>query len=153
MANFHLNRMARDLAVELSLDAAIELDEVIRGKLESTTALFHLAETLTRDVKGNPAGESSQTANLYRRAYAHVRSGQQQRPASDISDIVSKLVSVGKGTPLDADPEELQDLRDFCLGLNKELVSESYQRVPESPFTRTSKKDARLADLYRVQYA
>jgi hypothetical protein len=40
MANRHLNRAARDLAVEESLDAAIEIDEVINNKREDAPALW-----------------------------------------------------------------------------------------------------------------
>jgi len=142
--------MARDRAVEQSLDAALELDELLRGGSSDSQALAGLVEILMGKSSETHAAESSQTANLYRRASAHVRNVQQNTAA--VSELVAKLLRFGKGEAKDTNPENLRDLRDFCLGINRELVAEAFRRVPESPFTRTTKKDAGVADLYRVQH-
>src|SRR5229473_1322973 len=69
-----VNRVARDLAVEQSLDAAIEIDEAIRGLRQASPAFERLIFTLV----GSPANEfnvvkkellsDSRLASLYYRA-------------------------------------------------------------------------------------
>lgn len=74
MANHHINRVARDLAVEQSLDAALELSEIICKKRQDAPALSVLARSLigTQPEGGAPSHRellsNSQLASLSFRA-------------------------------------------------------------------------------------
>src|SRR3954469_24747512 len=91
MASYHLNRVARDLAVEQSIDAAIELDEFIRKDRSDAPALARLAATLMGCKRGELNTEKrdlfrdSQTTSLYHRAVAHSASGQGK--AGDLNEV------------------------------------------------------------------
>lgn len=150
MTKHHLNRIARDLAVEQSLDAAIEIVEVLKGKRSDSPALAELVSMLSGQVQNRSVTHdllsNSQTASLYHRAFAF--SGKKYETAADLSDAVSILITVESDNLSKYNSEELSFLRDFCLGLNKELVSEAYHRVPEPPLARKKHKDLAMANEY-----
>jgi hypothetical protein len=144
MTNHHINRATRDLAVEQSLDAAIEIDEIIRGERTDSPHLTQLVTNLIgtgRDV-GSAKKEllkNSQFSSLYHRAA--MLAGQD----SDTNDVLSLLFLIDSAGLSQFSPDKLTIVRDFCLGLNRELVSESYNRVPEPPMARSRHPKLALA--------
>jgi hypothetical protein len=135
MTTHHLNRVARDLAVEQSLDAAIELDEVIQGKRSDAPALTELVSTLMGSIGGEQAAvknvllSDSQLMSLYHGA---TRLSGRNYTLNDVVDLLWTINSVGLRH---LKPEQLSFVRDFCLGLNKELVAEAFRRSPEPPLS------------------
>jgi len=148
MTNHHISRATRDLAVEQSLDAAIEIDEIIRGERSDSPHLTQLVTSLIgtgRDV-GSARKEllaNPQFSSLYHRA--SMLAGQEDR-SPDENDILSLLFLIDKAGLSQFPPDKLAIVRDFCLGLNRELVSESYSRVPEPAMARS--RHPRLALAY-----
>jgi hypothetical protein len=148
MTSHHINRATRDLAVEQSLDAAIEIDEIIRGERTDSPHLTKLVANLIgsgRDV-GSAKKEllrNSQFSSLYHRAA--MLAGQEDRPP-DENDILSLLFLIDSVGLSQFSSKKLAIVRDFCLGLNRELVSESYSMVPEPPMARS--RHPRLALAY-----
>jgi hypothetical protein len=139
MTDHHINRATRDLAVEQSLDAAIEIDEIIRGARSDSPHLTQLVANLIgtgRDVgcAKKELLKNSQFSSLYHRAA--MLAGQEDRPTEE-NDILSLLFLVDSVGLSQFSPDKLAIVRDFCLGLNRELVSESYNRVPEPPMARS----------------
>jgi hypothetical protein len=141
MATHHLNRVARDLAVEQSLDAAIELDEVIQGKRTDAPALTELVSTLMGSLGSEQAAvknvllSDSQLTSLYHGAAR--LSGRNYKSTVELNDVVDLLWTINSVGLCDLKPEQLSFVRDFCLGLNKELVAEAFSRVPEAPLSRS----------------
>jgi hypothetical protein len=142
MANHHLNRVARDLAVEQSLDAAIELNEVLHHKRKDAPALLKLATSLIgtqpdaalskRELLNN-----SQLTSLSFRA--ELSTGKQPSSTQDLSPILDLLVQVAQAGLTNFSQDDLECIRDFCLGLNRELVSEVANRIPEPVVVRASR--------------
>ncbi len=130
-----VNRVARDLAVEQSLDAAIEIDEAIRGLRQASPAFERLIFTLV----GSPANEfnvvkkellsDSRLASLYYRAAKS--SGKEAASAEDIDHVIELLLSAGTAGLSQISKDDLSFVRDFCVSLNEELVSEAFGRTPE----------------------
>jgi hypothetical protein len=93
-----LNRFARDLAIEQSLDAAIEVNDVIKGKRPDSPALSGLVHTLlgADDQGGSPSKRDllsdSQFASISQRAAA--LSGRHYTSANELSDILDLLLQV-----------------------------------------------------------
>lgn len=135
MTNHHLDRVARDLAVEQSLDAAIELSEVIENKRDDAPALFRLASSLigTKAGGGLPSERdllaNSQLASLSFRASAI--NGKDPASLKAIDPILELLLEIAQAGPTKFSPENLGVIRDFCLGLNRALVLEVSDRIPE----------------------
>lgn len=140
MPNHHMNRATRDLAVEQSLDAAIEIDEVIRGTRKESPHLKQLVTSLigsNRDA-GSAKKElmkNSQFSSLYHRAA--MATNQDGRANQD--DVLSLLLAIDGVELSQFSPDQLAVVRQFCLGLNRELVSESFSRMPEPPLARSQK--------------
>jgi hypothetical protein len=142
MTTHHVTRVARDLAVEQSLDAAIEIDEVIRGVRYDSPAFTNLIVTLI----GAPGRElntvkkelfnDSRLTSLYHRAAAS--SG--KTSVEDLDRVFEVLFSAGSTNLSKISKDELFLVRDFCLGLNQELVSEAFSRAPEPPLARTRQR-------------
>jgi hypothetical protein len=136
MAPHHMNRTARDLAVEQSLDAAIEIDEVIRGDRDDAPHLRELVTSLIGTNRDENTAKrdlmkNSQFTRLYHRA---TTSADQNNVSQD--DILSLLLKIDRLGVKQFNEDQLSIVRRFCLGLNRELVSESYIRVPEPPLAR-----------------
>jgi hypothetical protein len=133
--------MARDLAVEQSLDAALEIDEVIRGVRTQAPAFERLISSLI----GSPAHElnavkkelltDSRLTSLYYRAAKSP--GKSTGSAEDLDLILELLVSIGSTDLSKISKDDLFRVRDFCIGLNQELVSEAFSRTPVPPLART----------------
>jgi hypothetical protein len=150
MAIHHMNRAARDLAVEQSLDAAIEVDEVIRGARSDAPMLNRLVTNLIGTASENGPGKKdllrdSQFNSLYHRAA--ISSGRDDAALGE-NDILSLLFTVDSLGVSKFSPDQLAIVRDFCLGLNQELVSESYNRTPEPPLARSRHQKLALANGY-----
>ena len=139
----HLNRVTRDQAVEQSLDAAIELDEFMRGDRKDAPAL----DTLRQIITGSAADKNSQTVSLYHRAF--VSAGQHATAESDWKKVAELLnaASIDKYTT-----EQLILLRDFCLGLNEVLIAEAFNRIPRPPLYRSQSNKLARADGHQIQY-
>jgi hypothetical protein len=145
-----VNRVARDLAVEESLDAAIEIDEVIREVRQDSPAFSKLIAILI----GSPPRElstikkdllsDSRLTSLYYRAAAS--SGKAGASAEDLDRVLKLLLSAGSTGLAKISRDDLAYVRDFCLGLNQELVAEAFGRSPKSPFARM--RSHRLTLLY-----
>jgi hypothetical protein len=139
MTAHRMNRVARDHAVEQSLDAAIEVDEIIRGARLDAPALKQLIFSLI----GSPGKElntikkdlfnDSRLINLYYRAAAS--SG--HASAEELDRVLDILFSAGVTDLAQMPKRDLAFIREFCLGLNQELVSEAFSRTPEPPLARS----------------
>jgi hypothetical protein len=143
MTNHHLNRVSRDLAVEQSLDAAIEINEVINHKRQDAPALLKLASLLVGTQSEGTAPSkrellnNSQFASLSYRAAVSAGKG----PASpQVLDLILDLLmrAIGPGLA-EFSQDDLTCIRDFFLGLNRELTSEVASRTPEPVLARSSK--------------
>jgi hypothetical protein len=148
MAIHHMNRAARDLAVEQSLDAAIEIDEVIRGERDDAPHLRDLVESLigTNRDEGTAKRDlmkNSQFTRLYHRATVSADQGHVSQ-----DDILNLLLAIHQLGVKQFKEEQLSIVRKFCLGLNRELVSESYSRVPEPPLSRSRNQKHTLQHGY-----
>jgi len=147
MPNHHMNRATRDLAVEQSLDAAIEIDEVIRGRRKDSPNLKQLVTSLIgsdRDA-GSAKKElmkNSQFSSLYHRAAMSV---DQDNRAANQEDVLSLLLAIDRVGLSQLSADQLAIVRKFCLGLNRELVSESFSRIPEPPLARSRSQKLSLA--------
>jgi hypothetical protein len=146
----HIDRQGRDLAVEQSLDAAIELDEVIQGKSKKAPALTDLVLTLIGASREGAAPlrhdllSDSQLASLY---YRVARSTGQSYPSmDDLRNLVELLLTTRSGELASFKQEQLSFIRDFCLGLNKTLVAEAFSLTPEPPLSRSHHQKLSLAN-------
>ena len=140
MATHHLDRSARDRAVEQSLIAAIQINDVIRDLRSDAPGLVELMAMLLgrqdrehlqsrRDLLAN-----SQLASLSFRAAASSGQTHDAQPAVErILDLVLQISRIGLNK---FSKEELSILRDFCLGLNSVLVEEISTRGSEPPLAR-----------------
>jgi hypothetical protein len=136
MRSFHINRLAREHSVETSLDAALEIEQVIQGKLQDTPSLKKLVDMMLgtsdegsvtrKDLLGNP-----QVANLYRRASGSSEDAQAVQ-IDRILTLFGNIYSVGVAK---FEKSDLEFIRDFCLGVNRQLINESYSKLP-SPTVR-----------------
>jgi hypothetical protein len=149
MANHNFSRVARDLAVEQSLDAAIEVDEVMHGKREDSPALSELVSLLI----GSPAGvvptkrellSDARYTSLYHRAAG--TSDGEFGSVKDLDGILDLLFQVNSAGLNNFSKKNLKFVQEFCLGLNRELVSEAFSRVPEPAFARS--RQQKLATSY-----
>ena len=149
MANHHLDRLARDRAVEQSLVAAMEVNDVLRDRRSDAPGLVELISTLIghqdpenvqlkRDLLSD-----SQFASLSSRAAKF--SGHPYRSSSDLDRILSLLLAVSKVCLSKFTKDELGFIRDFCLGLNAVFVEELSSRNTEPPLARPPRPI--LADL------
>ena len=143
MVNHHLNRVARDLAVEQSLDAAIEINEVINHKRQDAPALLKLASLLigthsegTTPTKRELLNDSQFVSLSFRAA---VSTGKAPASPQDLDLILDLLVRVIGAGLANFSPDDLTRIRDFCLGLNCELASEVASRIAEPVIARSSK--------------
>jgi hypothetical protein len=130
----------RDLAVEQSLDAAIEIDEVLRKKRRDAPAFSKLVasmvgsptrrlKTVKKDLLSN-----SRLASLYYRAAA---SSKKASPSvGNLDAILKLLVSANAAGLSKLSKSDLSLVRDFCLALNEELVAEAFGRSPQPSFAR-----------------
>ncbi|SFM29571.1 hypothetical protein SAMN03159423_0471 [Bradyrhizobium sp. NFR13] len=151
MALHHMNRSARDLAVEQSLDAAIEIDEVIRGEREDAPHLRALVLSLlgTNRDEGNAKRDLMQNSQ-FTRLYHRATSATDGEVGQD--DLLNLLLAVDDIGVRQFENEQLAIVRRFCLGLNRELVSESYNRLPEPPLARLRNQKLSFQNGYSVQY-
>jgi hypothetical protein len=90
-----VNRVARDIAVEQSLDAAIEIDGVLRRERQDSPAFTKLIESLagaqTRELKSvkKELLSDSRLASLYYRAAA---SGKAGASVKDLDRVLKLLI-------------------------------------------------------------
>jgi hypothetical protein len=59
-----------------------------------------------------------------------------QDSAENLDRVLELLVSVGSTDFSCISKDDLLRVRDFCIGLNQELVSEAFTRTPEPPLSR-----------------
>jgi hypothetical protein len=141
MLSHSLNRFARDLAIEQSLDAAIEISDVITGKRSDSPALSGLIHTLMgADAQGvSPSKRDllsdSQFTSISQRAAA--LSGRHYTSTNELSDILDLLLKVNSVGLTNFSADDLNFIRDFCLGLNQSFVSEAFSKTPEPPLARS----------------
>ncbi|MBY5533635.1 hypothetical protein HFO58_10720 [Rhizobium leguminosarum] len=135
MTSRNFGRVSRDRAVELSLDAAMEIEDVITGASSDAPKLRDLIETLSGSEGGNLSKKSLlsdvRAASLYGRAAAVT--GRQYQSVSDLDQILDLFLKIYKLGLKPMQPEDLEFARDFCLGLNRQLIDEAYGRTPEPP--------------------
>jgi hypothetical protein len=135
-----VNRVARDLAVEQSLDAALEIDEVIRHKRQDSPAFTKLIASLvgspTRElnsVKKDLLSDSRLTSLYFRAASSP---GKLNASVEDLDRVLGLLLSADTTNLTKLSKDDLSSVRDFCLALNQELVAEAFGRSPQPPFAR-----------------
>jgi hypothetical protein len=136
MQSFHINRFARENCIEMSLDAAIELEQVLQKKKDDAPSLKTFTELMLGSKKTNQISKKDllsnpQIANLYRRA-SGIADGKENEGVDKILTLFGKICEVGIKNFSAAD---LEFIRDFCLGVNRQLINESYGRIP-MPSTR-----------------
>src|SRR5437016_4147633 len=118
MAAHYVNRIARDLAIEQSLDAAIELDEVIRGARKDSPALTNLVSNLMGPRSGEASGikhdllSDSQFASLYHRAA--LSSGKDSASVADLDEVVDLLFTADSLGVARLTPQQVSYVREFC---------------------------------------
>ena len=144
------NRIARDLAVEQSLDAAIEIDEVIRGVRAQAPTFEDLISSLLGSsahefnaVKRELLADSRLTSLCYRAAKS---SDKANDSAETLDHILELLVSIGSADFSKISRDDLFRVRDFCIGLNQELVSEAFVRTPEPSLSRSRQQKLVVAN-------
>jgi hypothetical protein len=138
MREHHLSRISRDIAVEQSLDAALELTEYLQGIRQQSPALEKLTQILigTQPVAATVRNEllsNAQMANLSSRAISPSADSSDKDRLLDIVELLAKVHSLGLNNFSNS---QIEILREFCLGINRELVSEAYERVPSAAFSR-----------------
>lgn len=149
MANHHLDRLARDRAIEQSLMAAMEVNEVLRKKRRDAPALVELISTLIghQDPKNlqlkHDLLSDAQFASLSSRAAR--LSGHPYSSSSELDRILSLLLEVNTLGLSNFREDDLSFIRDFCLGLNTVFVEELASRNAEPPLARARRPI--LADL------
>jgi hypothetical protein len=127
----------------LSLDAAIELDQIRRGDSdiphlgEASTATGRLIDNLGFRSKSLGTVEAFQrladprTVDIYNRAVFHltkIHTNTMEELASAVQKYIVTFVQ-NAGPRNSAD---LAQMRDFCLALHRELLAETYSRFGES---------------------
>jgi hypothetical protein len=151
MSTHHLSRVARDLAVEQALDAAIEIDEVMAGYRSDAPALAELVSNLLGSRGEAPHADKndllsdSQFTSLYQRAARAPDHKNKSALESNVLELLLNLNSVGLSR---LKRDQLAAVRDFCLGLNRELVAEAFSRTPEPPLSRSRHQKFARADGY-----
>lgn len=132
MTHFYLSRAAREAAIKQSLGAILDLDEIICGARKQSNALSELAETLAssdyRSPQIEPVPGGPQFANLYQRA-ALFRNDGRSHGVELAADALEILSAFRDDRAAVVELEKLKILREFCLGLNHELISESSGRA------------------------
>jgi hypothetical protein len=133
-------RIARDLAVEQSLDAAIEIDEMIRGDRADAPAFEVLLASLigSTGLEFNAAkkellADSRLTSLCYRAA----KLSSKLNVAESFDRMFELLIAIRSANFSQISKDDLSRVRDFCIGLNQELVSEAFARIPDPPLSRS----------------
>ncbi|WP_370677335.1 hypothetical protein [Pleomorphomonas sp. PLEO] len=135
------SRMSRDLAVEQSLDAAMEIQEVISGEKVESPALRSLVEALIGSNGGGVYSKNdllgkARIASLYGKAYAYgeayASSGVVVNQAEQLEPIIDLLLQVDSGNLSNIPKEGLAQIKNFCLGLNRTLAAEAFGRIPDA---------------------
>ena len=114
----------------LALEAAVELDDIIRGKASSSDAVIELAKSLqetTSEIGGSSLTSLADplSADLLNRALEQSSSPRMSTVESLIrraNDVASSLQKARSGSGA----EELENLRNFCLALSQ--VTSAYQQ-------------------------
>lgn len=144
------SRMARDMAVEQSLDAAIEIDEVVRGLRGASPALESLILNLIGSGGHDLGAVKRELLNNSRLTSLYFNAAKFAQPVDstdELDELLSLLLRSIAETNLSAFPKQgLLRIRDFCIGLNKELVSEAFGRNPMPPFATVQKNSLSLAN-------
>lgn len=141
-----LSRLARDQSIEQSLDAAMEIEEVIAGRAKDAPSLKKLVQTLL----GAPDNDGAQSRrHQFRNAQlvslsqrAATASGRSFKSIEELHDMLSLLLRVSQIGLSAFEPEQLTFIRDFCLGLNRDFVAETYGRISRPAHDRTRQKGA-----------
>jgi hypothetical protein len=139
MAGHNFSRVSRDRAVEQSLDAAMEVQEVMAGERTDSPALSELVTSLLGSHSGmTPTKKDllcdARFTSLYHRAASS--GGLDYNTAVDLDGILELLFKVNSAGLNNFSKPNLEFIRDFCLGLNRELVAEAFGRTPEPPLAR-----------------
>ncbi|MGH7008506.1 MAG: hypothetical protein ACRED7_08890 [Stellaceae bacterium] len=120
----------------LSLDAAIELDQLRSGRKFRKEAIDALIERIGLRADGAGSEHILQslidpaTVNIYSRAVTQLTNV----PASTINELareVSKYVEKFNRDINSIGSDEIVTMRDFCLALHHELLAEIYDRHSE----------------------
>lgn len=139
MASRHLDKLARDRAVEQSLIAALEVNEVLNNTRQDSPGLENLVAMLLGrgDHENLPSKRElladSQFASLSARA-AKV-TGQIYASADELERILELLLRASKAGLRNFSKDDLGFIRDFCLGLNSVFIEEISSRS-EPPMGR-----------------
>ncbi len=139
----HINRVARDVAIEQSLDAALEINQVLAGDAGTSPALSKLIVTLMGADQSSPSLQKDllrdpQLASISQRAAAF--SGRNYQSAQELANIVNLLLRVSSVGLENFDKQDLELLRDFCVGLNQSFLTEAASRTTEPPFAQNKIK-------------
>ncbi|NTF43893.1 hypothetical protein [Rhizobium rhizogenes] len=148
MAIHSFSRVSRDLAVEQSLDAAMEVQEVIEGARTDSPALQSLVGSLIGSNSGHVPSKKdllsdARFTSLYHRAAS--MEGREYASASELDEILELLFAVNSAGLHNFSSSNLLFVRDFCLGLNRELVGEAFGRTPEPAMARGRKQKLAFA--------
>jgi hypothetical protein len=141
----HEWEMECDLA-SIASQAAIELDNLMLGRMTDLFAAERLADILANsinvDMAGSPESQlNPTTAVAVNLAIADANKQNQFTQLADLLNEVGKLTDVlsQPNTIKNAESNELKKLRNFCLALSKRAfaLEQAMQDVkPEHPFRR-----------------
>ena len=123
---------------QLSLDAAIELDRRQRGVPVDEGIIESLIENLGLRTNCIGTGEAlrsmvdPRTVDVYSRAVNHLT----QSNIGTLDDLANKIRVYLDAFSQDlntANPESITAMRDFCLAIHRELLTETYDQHNEMP--------------------
>jgi hypothetical protein len=126
----YLSREDRDAAIEKSIDAAIQIEGLLKGLREDIPAFYELLEILFGSAEFSTQAletslTNSSTASLYRRAWVAAT----QKPVERVAQLQAHLIELLDVPKEPSARKQLENLRDFCVSLNAELVNEAFERV------------------------
>ena len=128
-----------ELAVQ-SLDAAIEIDRLQRGETINRAVIDSLADNLglRRDINTGDALSrlvDPRTVDIYNRTVFHLT----KIHANTVDELAAQIRkyadSFKRGVTAIAG-DDLSSLREFCIALHRELLSETYDRRIDSSAER-----------------
>lgn len=132
----------------LACEAAVEIDNLARGRNGDLSAVRALADTITKSVTvDQPSSPASllnpTTAVVLRRAIGAVTGAGQPRKLDELlskaSEIAASLRSVAATPETPPMPRTLEELRAFCVALSNSAAAARRPPIerPEHPFRRS----------------
>lgn len=120
----------------LSLDAAIELDQLQRGEPSDTEVIRSLVyklglNPLVGSVDALSRLVDPKTVDIYNRTISRLA----DNPLNTLDQLAERVRSYSEVFARDigsADRADVEAMRDFCLALHRELLSDNYNKTAET---------------------